>query len=61
MEWNELTRVPEDISNLTNLGCLELGNNSIVNVDDKIADLRMLTRCNFANNCLSDFPVTFGF
>ena len=58
MEWNEVTTVPESISKLTNLGCLELGNNSIVKIDDKLADLRMMTRCNFSNNCLSDFPVS---
>ena len=57
-EWNEIVEIQPEIEKLKNLGLLELGNNSIVKLPDTMPNLRMLTRFNVANNCLSDFPVS---
>jgi small GTP-binding protein len=53
---NQLTGVPPEIANLTNLTFLDLGNNQLTSVPPEIANLTNLTTLNLSGNQLTSVP-----
>ena len=55
LAFNNLTKIPEEIFKLKNLQHLNLSNNLLFKVDDKLDTLALQT-LNLSNNYLSEFP-----